>query len=417
MLAALRSTLEKISSFGVHGQPPGEQRRIRLTNQSALIGAASCGAFAVGYAVAGPRYVAPMTANVVAVVVFVASLLLSRRGARTAARLAVLLPANGVVVTASMILGGRVGFVYYFFLFAAVAFLLFAEEERWLRWSLAVLSAACLVFTRVLAPDDDAVAIALTPAVARSLDLVSALGVIATGVFIVHLFTRDTALAEARLAEEHARSERLLLNILPAPISARLKDHGESVADGFAEVTVLFADIVGFTELSQKLSPALLVEMLNRIFSTFDDLAVELGVEKIKTIGDCYMVAAGLPERRADHVEVVARMALGMRERLERVNREGGYSLRLRIGMHTGPVVAGVIGKRKFIYDLWGDTVNTASRMESSGVPQEIQVTREVFERLEGRFELVPRGTIQVKGKGEMETFLLKGEAARAAPV
>ncbi len=200
------------------------------------------------------------------------------------------------------------------------------------------------------------------------------------------------------------------MNILPEKISTRLKDEGKPIADGFAEVTVLFADIVGFTELSQKLSPEALVEMLNRIFSAFDDLAEELRLEKIKTIGDCYMVAAGLPDARADHVEAVARMALGMRDALARVNREGGYSLRLRIGIHTGPVVAGVIGKRKFIYDLWGDTVNTASRMESSGVADEIHVTREVRDRLADAFVFEDRGSIQVKGKGEMSTFLLKGK-------
>jgi adenylate cyclase len=173
---------------------------------------------------------------------------------------------------------------------------------------------------------------------------------------------------------------------------------------------VLFADIVGFTELSQTLSPEELVRMLNRIFTEFDDLAERLGIEKIKTIGDCYMVAAGLPERRADHAEAIAQMALGIREALDVLNRAHGYSLRLRMGIHTGPVVAGVIGKRKFIYDLWGDTVNTASRMESNGLPGEIQVTREAHDRLAPRFELAPRGSIAVKGKGTMETFLLLRE-------
>jgi adenylate cyclase len=413
MANALRSWWERVSSLGVHGgAPPGELRRVRLTNQSAIIGAVSCGAFAIGYGIAGSRYLAPMVTNLVAVIVLLAALLLNARGSRPLAKIAVLVPVHLDVVVASMLLGGRVGFLYYFFLFAAVAFLLFSEEERALRWAFALLSAACCVFTRLATPRDDEVMVALTPRVAAALDVVSALAVMATAIFIVHLFTGDTARAEARLAEEHARSERLLLNILPAPISARLKENGESIADGFDDVSVLFADLVGFTELGDRLSPGELVAMLGRVFSAFDDLAEALGIEKIKTIGDCYMVAAGLPERRDDHAIAVARMALGMREALTRINRERGSSLRLRIGLHTGPVVAGVIGKRKFIYDLWGDTVNTASRMESSGVPEEIQVTRAVYERIKDRFELVPRGPIQIKGKGAMETYLLKREIA-----
>ncbi len=414
MLAPLRTLWERLSSLGIDAQSVGEQRRIRLTNQSAVIGSVSCGAFAVAYALAGPRFVAPMIANLAAVATLIAALFLSKRGARTLSKVAVLVPVNLVIVVASMLLGARVGFVYYLVIFAAVAFLLFSEEEWILRLSFALLSTASCVYSLTIVPGSSELAAVITPPVARAIDIASAVCVIATMVFIVHLFTGDTTRAEARLAEEHERSERLLLNILPGPISARLKENGEAIADGFAEVTVLFADLVGFTELSQKLSPAELVEMLNRTFSAFDDLAEQLGVEKIKTIGDCYMVAAGLPEHRSDHVEVVARMALAMRDAIGRINREGGYELRLRIGMHTGPVVAGVIGKRKFIYDLWGDTVNTASRMESSGAPGEIQVTREVGDRLEGQFDLEPRGLVQVKGKGEMETYLLKGE--RRAP-
>jgi class 3 adenylate cyclase len=415
MIAPLRALWERLSALGLADQSVGEQRRIRLTNQSALIGSVSCGSFAVAYAIAGPRYVAPMSANLAAVAALIGALFLNQRGARTLAKVAVLVPVNLVIVVASMLLGGRVGFVYYQILFSVVAFLLFSEDEWRYRISFSLGSTAVCIYSITVVPGSTRLSIAISPAAALAIDISSAVCVIATVVFIVHLFTGDTRRAEARLAEEHERSERLLRNILPGAISARLKENGEAIADGFAEVTVLFADLVGFTELSQKLSPAELVEMLNRTFSAFDDLAEQLGVEKIKTIGDCYMVAAGLPERRADHVEIIARMALGMREALLRINREGGYALRLRIGMHTGPVVAGVIGKRKFIYDLWGDTVNTASRMESSGEPGEIQVTREVKEHLEGRFELEPRGLIQVKGKGEMETYLLKGESPARA--
>jgi class 3 adenylate cyclase len=404
----LRATWERISSLGIKDEPVGERRRARLTNQSAVIGAVSIGSFGVGYALAGPYFRVPLVTNVVAVCVLLFALVLSARGARTLSRVLVLLPSNVVVLVASMVVGGRVGFVYYFFLFGAVAFLLF-EEAPWFKWGFALLSLGSCAYVQLYAPRAEPQGI-ISHDLAETLDLTSSLAVIGTVMFIVHLFTRDTTLAEGRLAAEHARSERLLLNILPAQISARLKGEDKAIADGFAEVTVLFADIVGFTELSQELSPQRLVEMLNHIFSAFDDLAERLGLEKIKTIGDCYMVAAGLPEVRKDHVEAIARMALGMRNELERINRLTGQSLRIRIGVHTGPVVAGVIGKSKFIYDLWGDTVNTASRMESSGVAEEIQITQAVYERLVGKFEMEPRGTIKVKGKGEMETYLLKGE-------
>jgi adenylate cyclase len=410
MLEAVRSLWDRLSSLGLEGQPAGEQRRVRLTNQSALIGAASCVAFAVGFGLGGRPFAPVIVANLVTVVLMIAALFLSQRGAWTLSKLAVLVPVNVLIVVASMVLGSRAGFICYLILFAAAAFLVFSAKQWIFRLSLGLLSAACCVVALVSAPHVTEVAAAISPTVVLPIDLASSLTVIATMAFVVHLFTGDTERAEARLAEEHERSERLLLNILPVAISDRLKENGESIADGFAEVTVLFADLVGFTELSQKLTPSELVEMLNRTFSAFDDLASKLGVEKIKTIGDCYMAAAGLPQRRPDHVEVTARMALQMREAIDRINREGGYTLRVRIGLHTGPVVAGVIGKRKFIYDLWGDTVNTASRMESSGPVGEIQVTREVYEKLSGSFELVPRGTVQVKGKGEMETYLLKGE-------
>jgi class 3 adenylate cyclase len=174
-------------------------------------------------------------------------------------------------------------------------------------------------------------------------------------------------------------------------------------------------DLVGFTVLSGKTSASTIVEMLNGLFSRFDQAASELGIEKIKTIGDCYMAVCGLPKPRSDHAERMARMALRMVEATEEYGKKNGLNLRMRIGLNSGPVVAGVIGTSKFIYDLWGDTVNLASRMESTGVPGQIQVTRSVYERLKDSFEFESRGVIQVKGKGEIETWLLLGEARRVA--
>ena len=235
------------------------------------------------------------------------------------------------------------------------------------------------------------------------------------GSYTVEVARRQLFLQRRRLAEEHeklsqerAKSEALLRNILPSAIAERLKSDPSHIADGFSDVTILFADIVGFTDLSARLSPAEVVAMLNRLFTAFDDLAEKHGLEKIKTIGDAYMVVGGLPEARPDHAEAVVAMALGMRDVVAAVSKETGYSLKVRIGANTGSVVAGVIGKRKFAYDLWGDAVNTASRMESHGLPGEIQVTEATWARVKDAFELESRGTITVKGKGELPAWLVR---------
>ena len=209
---------------------------------------------------------------------------------------------------------------------------------------------------------------------------------------------------------EHARSEGLLLNILPGPIAERLKQGQEVIADRFSEVTILFADIVDFTGLSARVTPEELVTMLNSVFSAFDRLSDRHGLEKIKTIGDAYMVVGGLPEPRPDHAEAVAEMALDMQSEIGRLGAELGRPIGLRIGIDTGPVVAGVIGTRKFAYDLWGDAVNTASRMESQGVANGIQLTEDVYRQLNDTYICEARGVIDVKGKGELLTYLLKGK-------
>ena len=208
---------------------------------------------------------------------------------------------------------------------------------------------------------------------------------------------------------EQEMSERLLLNVLPASIAARLKQTDGVIADAFGEVTVLFADIVDFTRRSERIAPEQVVQALNDLFSVFDQHARQRGLEKIKTIGDAYMVAGGLPDPRPDHAQAVAEMAMAMREEVARRVDPSGQPLAVRIGIDTGPVVAGVIGTSKFSYDLWGDTVNTASRMESEGVAGCIQVTARTYERLRDGYRFERRGPIPVKGKGEIVTYFLVG--------
>ncbi len=212
-----------------------------------------------------------------------------------------------------------------------------------------------------------------------------------------------------RLEQEKEHYENLLLNILPRHIVGRINGGEELIADRFDEVTVLFADLAGFTEKSSHLSPASVVKYLNHMFSVFDHVVRELGVEKIKMIGDAYMVVAGAPEPQAQHAEIVGELALRMVERAEAVNKAYEMPLQLRIGVHTGPVVGGIIGTHRFLYDVWGDTVNVASRLEATGVPGRIQLSETTARRIADWFEMEERGPVSIKGKGQMTTFFLTG--------
>ncbi|MEO0826120.1 MAG: adenylate/guanylate cyclase domain-containing protein [Cyanobacteria bacterium J06642_9] len=227
---------------------------------------------------------------------------------------------------------------------------------------------------------------------------------------------REREAAEAALRDEQEKSESLLLNVLPAAIATRLKNNLSNrgaIADSFGEVTILFADIVGFTELATKVKPTDLVCQLNTVFSAFDGIAERYGVEKIKTIGDAYMAVGGVPNPMDNHAEAVAHMAIEMQQSVQNFCSISGHCFRLRIGIHTGPVVAGVIGVKKFSYDLWGDTVNIASRMESHGVVDRIQVSSATYRRLKDTFAFEDRGCIALKGRGEMRAYLLKGPSTR----
>jgi adenylate cyclase len=295
-------------------------------------------------------------------------------------------------------------------IFIPLAALALLGTRRSLPWLVAF-----LVEVAVLALLDPA--LAREPAVlpagfVTSFFVLNITGVTVSAYVMLAYFVEQRARAHRALEAERERSERLLLNVLPQPIAERLKQETGVIAEHYDSVSVLFADLVGFTERATVMAPDQLVALLDRIFSAFDRLVDAEGLEKIKTIGDAYMVAGGLPAMRPDHAQAMARTALAMRDEIAMMARQPDHGwLDVRVGMDTGPVVAGVIGRRKFIYDLWGDTVNTASRMESHGLPGEVHITERVAAALGPEFVARPRGTIDVKGKGPMVTYLLGSRA------
>jgi adenylate cyclase len=282
--------------------------------------------------------------------------------------------------------------------------LLFAEYRQAPRWLLAYL--ALLVLSGFLQPY-----VRLTnhlPLGVIIVFFVLNLGAVSSIAFVLlHYFVGQKELAYRLLRVEQDRSEGLLLNVLPREIAARLKAGERIIADHHPSVSILFADLVGFTTLTNVLSPNEMVELLNEIYSHFDSLLEEHDVEKIQTIGDNYMIASGLPRPRADHAQVLARLALEMNSYIASLAPVGDRRLAFRFGINSGPVIAGVIGHKKFAYDVWGDTVNTASRMESQGAPGKIQITRATYELLKNDFLCESNGPLTVKGKGQMETWFL----------
>lgn len=230
--------------------------------------------------------------------------------------------------------------------------------------------------------------------------------------YLIEAQRRRGFLQQREIDQQRLESDKLLLNVLPPSIAKRLKAGEEHIVDRCERTTVLFADIVGYTRLAGSVEPEVLLKMLTTIFRRFDEIMTEVGMEKIKTIGDAYMAAAGVPEACQRPEKCAAKAAILMRSSLEKINSELGLSLMIRIGIHSGPVMAGVIGCQKFSYDLWGDTVNFASRLESHGLPGRIHISEDVREALNGDFRCIPRGPVEIKGKGERETFWLEPAAA-----
>ena len=343
--------------------------------------------------------------NIASTVIFAACTYLQTRDqASTAFMLASIeMCLHGILAT--LLLGVETGFFFYILLLSGIAVLGPLKEMRLRIFSsatFAVLAAVVCAYVLAYGPSEPLgfmwTAVFL---VTNILMLVVFLTV------ILHSYDNAVTSAEQALQKEHGRSEALLDNILPPKVSARLKQGEEPIADSHAQVTVLFADIVGFTERSAKMPPEHLLELLNNAFTRFDHLVERYDLEKIKTIGDAYMVVGGVPEPRDDHAQAVAGLAIDMVEACDEISSELGEPFNVRIGINSGPVVAGVIGERKLAYDLWGDVVNTASRMESHGEPGRIQITPATKELLNGAFRLEPREGIDIKGKGRMTTYFL----------
>jgi adenylate cyclase len=289
---------------------------------------------------------------------------------------------------------------------APLGALVFVEVRRAIRWFVAFVLVFLLTGVAGELFFADADFPTWFPSTMLALNIVGA-GAIAFTLLASFAKQRNEALAALRVEQE--RSELLLMNILPRSIADRLKSAHQTIADHFDAASILFADVVDFTPLAQRLSPAEVVGILDRLFSHFDTLLERHGLEKIKTIGDCYMAAAGVPDPSPDHARRAALLALDMREAVATSAVGDGSGLELRIGINSGPVIAGVIGTKRFLYDLWGDAVNTASRMESQSTPGEIQISRATYELLKEEFVCRRRGTILVKGKGQMETWYLAG--------
>ena len=344
--------------------------------------------------------------NVFSVIAWCLVVLLARRGMLYLPALLIVAEIGGYVALCTRCIGWDSGAHFLLFNLGWAAFAI--PINHWFRLSgiaVAILEFILLYFT------SGRVAWNGAPSVIELIWLSNVATVFAFGTLTAAYLFRLVRKAEKAQQEAYFLSESLLHNVLPPTIAGRLKQSNAVIADCFSDASVLFADIEGFTPLSQRLTPVELVQMLNDLFSRIDDLVRTHGLEKIKTIGDAYMVAAGIPDRRSDHADAIVAFAFELQETLILFNRETGRNLRLRIGINSGPVTAGVIGRHRFLYDLWGDSVNTAARMESHGIPDEIHITEETRRLLKGGYCFEERGMIPVKGKGEMNTYFLRRPA------
>lgn len=310
----------------------------------------------------------------------------------------------------ALTLGEQVNAQFFFLLVIMTAFFIYPKSEKIYQYFIIGLTTALFMFFEVYFYLFNPALLVVPDNLLMLFKLSFNLGLLVFLLGFSYYIANHYEEAEQLLALEKKYSDDLLHSILPDSIVKRLKADPGIIADRFDATTILFADIVGFTKLSEQTSPSQLVQLLNRMFSIFDQLTNYYGLEKIKTMGDAYMVAGGLPVASKNHAQTVADLALDMRVKLAEFNQQQHQNFNIRIGIHTGSVIAGVIGIKKFVYDIWGDTVNVASRMESHGIPGQIQVSEATYLVLKDQYQFEERGIIDIKGKGEMRVYLLKGK-------
>ncbi|MCX2934063.1 adenylate/guanylate cyclase domain-containing protein [Mycobacterium sp. CVI_P3] len=379
-------------------------RRQRVLNIATWLAAVVTSVVGVLQLVTGDGLRAIGAVNLVTAAIFVGIPLLHRFGEIIAALTFVFFAFLSLTIVGWQV-GTDSGIQFYYLVSASLAVLVLGVEHIVMASTVVVIGAGLTIASQFLVPGDTGI---------QPRWLVNAGFVITTVSACVMIFAtvwyamREVSRAEAAMEVEYKRSEALLANILPASIAARLKDPGRGViADRYDDASILFADIAGFTERASQIPPAELVRFLDRLYTTFDRLVDKHGLEKIKTTGDSYMVVSGVPQPRADHVQALATLALDMAKAVRDLRDPNGQPVPLRIGMAAGPVVAGVVGARRFFYDVWGDAVNVASRMETTDPEGRIQVPQDVYERLRNQFVLEERGDVDVKGKGLMRTWYL----------
>jgi adenylate cyclase len=386
-------------------------RRVRVLNVNAVMGVVLCATFVILGLWAGPGAMSSQVALVVTAVVLSTVPWLHRFG-DLVAPLTFILTAYASIFYICWEVGTGGGVQYFLVTTASLVVLQLGIERVGLAALLATLGVTLVIVLQFLVPHSTG----LEPAWAMSMSFViTAISACAMVGVTVWFALRDTARAEAVMEDEYDRSEALLANMLPVSVAERLKEPDRDViADKYDDASVLFADIVGFTERASGITPCDLVKFLDRLYGAFDALVDQYGLEKIKVSGDSYMVVSGVPNPRADHLEALAGLALDMSDVAAGFKDPHGDTIQLRMGLATGTVVAGVVGSRRFFYDVWGDAVNVASRMESTDSVGRIQVPEAVYECLKDEFVLQERGRIDVKGKGIMRTWYLVGRRAVA---
>jgi adenylate cyclase len=379
-------------------------RHLRVLTVAARIGAVISAFFGIQQLVIGHYALWISVVNLVAAVIFFFIPLLYRFG-DLVAPLVFFVVSYLAITMVGWHIGTDSGVQFYFLVAASIMVLVLGIEHVVLASALAALGAATVIALEFLVPDDTGV---LPPWAQTSGFVITTISAWVLAVAVIAYALREIARARVAMEAEYERSERLLTNILPATIAERLKDPSRNIiADKYDDASILFADIAGYTKRASDTTPTDLVRFLDRLYTDLDALVDLHGLEKVKTSGDSYMVVSGVPQPRADHVEALACLALDMADAVADLKDPQGRAVPLRIGLATGPVVAGVVGARKFFYDVWGDAVNVASRMETTDVEGRIQVPQNVYERLNDTFLLEERGDVDIKGKGVMHTWYL----------